>query len=118
LAEKFLFDGVETTLGAGDDDEGGVVGNAAVLGEVEGVDGEVAGGKFGTERGEAAVWADVVEGHLAVAGEEVDFFLGRAGDVEDGGGEGLFAAEGFFLLVSEGVEFVEADGAAAVAAED
>src|SRR5690606_7754208 len=92
LAKEFLLDGVEAALGAGDHDDGGVLGDAAGEGEVERLDGEVAGLEFGLECGKAAFGTDIVEGHLAVAGEEVDLFLGGAGDVEDGGGEGVLAA--------------------------
>ena len=44
--------------------------------------------------------------------------FGGVGDVEEGGGEGLFAAEGLAGAVGDEVEFVEADDATAVAAED
>src|SRR5690606_15082823 len=66
----------------------------------------------------AAGGIDVGELHLAVALHEVDFLFLGAGDVEDGGGEGLFAEEALFLAVDDAVEFVEADHAAFVAAGD
>jgi hypothetical protein len=118
LAEQLLLAGVVAALRGGGDDEGGIVGDFARGAELEKLDVEIAQLELVVEGGEAAVGIDVVGPELAVAGEEVDFFLLRAGNIEDGGGEDLFAEEGLFLAVLVAVELVERDDAALVAADE
>ena len=123
VAEEFLFDGGEAALGGDGDEEGGVGGDFAGDGEVEAVDLEIADAELVADDGEAAVAVGFVGAEFAVAGEEVDFFAFGAGDVEEGGGEGLFALEGGALGLAVlgavvAVEFGEGDDAGFVAAAE
>ena len=118
VAEQFLLEGLEAALRTGDDDERRVLGDLVAEVQVETGDLVIARPQLVPDAGEAAAAVHIIGAHFAVAGEEVDFFLLRAGDVEQGGGEGGLAAETLAAAGAGLVEIAEREHAPVVVADE
>ena len=112
IAQQLLLERLVAALGRGDEQQRGIIGDLMGEAEVETGEVEIALPQLGAELGEAAHRVEIIGPHLAMAGKEINLFLLGVRNVEDRGGEGGLALEGFAAALLGAVEIPDGEHAA------